>query len=85
MVRQLFNRLVWHSRDYDMVVEHAFRCDAVYTFNSSHDMLSIGSTGQYLETVVAPTFIAKFYWVIYLVYPFGQEVDKVHIVCRIQI
>lgn len=60
MVRQIFNRLIWHIRGYDVIVERAFHQDAFYTFNSSHDMLSIGNNSR--ETVENPIFFAEFYW-----------------------
>jgi hypothetical protein len=60
MVRQIFNRLIWHIRGHDIIVERAFHLDAIYTFNTSHDLFSIGNDNR--ETVANPIFTAEFYW-----------------------
>ena len=60
MLRQLFLRMIWHIRGLDIIVEHSFNQNAYYTFNASHDMLSIGNMVR--ESVFEPTFTAEFFW-----------------------
>ena len=42
MVRQIFSRIVSHVRGYSLLTERIFHRNAIYTFNASHDILSIG-------------------------------------------
>ena len=60
MVRQIFLRMIWHIRGLDIIIEQSFHRDAYYTFNASHDMLSIGVGER--ESVYEPTFTAEFIW-----------------------
>lgn len=46
MMRQIFNRLVFHVRGYDTVIEHFYHLDATYTFNATHDLLAIDYDGR---------------------------------------
>ena len=41
LARQVFLRLIWWLRDIPLLVEHFFHQHAVYTFNLTHDELSI--------------------------------------------
>eukprot|EP01036_Dinobryon_divergens_P027630 gene27630-36436_t len=60
MIRQLFLRMIWHIRGLDIIVEQSFHRNAYYTFNASHDMLSIGTSAR--DSVFEPTFTAEFFW-----------------------
>ena len=63
MIRQLFTRMIWHIRGYDIIIEQGFHRNALYTFNSTHDMLSIDLNDGKLEAVDYPKFTAEFFWV----------------------
>lgn len=42
LLRQLFNRLVWHLRGIDEVIEQYYHANAFYARNTTHDFLYIG-------------------------------------------
>jgi hypothetical protein len=64
LLRQLFNRLVWHLRGLEEVVEHYFHAPALYARNATHDALRVNRTdfGQHHSAVHAPTFVLHFLW-----------------------
>jgi len=61
MMRQMFNRLVHYIRGYDIVIEHFYHFDAKYSFNVTHDLLSINDISS-KKTVLNPLFTAHFIW-----------------------
>lgn len=63
MVRQVFMRLVWHSRGINEIIEHFFHVNAFYAFNSTHDFLGIGSNYSFSNcSILKPIFVADFVW-----------------------
>ena len=61
LVRQLFLRLIFHVRGIPEIVEHPFHSDAVYAFNGTHDIFTVGTT-FHPDELPNPTFIAQFDW-----------------------
>ena len=64
MMRQIFNRLVFHVRGYDTVIEHFYHLDATYTFNTTHDLLAIDYDDGIVNSfsVENALFTASFIW-----------------------
>jgi hypothetical protein len=75
LLRQLFNRLVWHLRGLEEVVEHFFHAHATYAANATHDALAINRTSLGaggndgddgddggIMVVRAPLFVLHFVW-----------------------
>lgn len=63
IIRQVFNRLVWHCREIDEVIEHFYHTDAFYVFNSTHDYFGIGGTySSSTCDLLNPIFIADYKW-----------------------
>ena len=62
LLRHVFLRLVAHVRDEPTVIDPWFHEDALYSFNETHDRLTLqGLTGG-LRLVNSPTFVAAFQW-----------------------
>jgi len=61
IVRQLFLRLIFHVRGIPEIVEHPFHSDAVYAFNDTHDIFTVGSTFN-AAALPNPRFISQFDW-----------------------
>lgn len=62
LLRHVFLRLVAHVRDEPTLVDPWFHEDALYSFNNTHDMLTLqGLTGG-MRLVNGPTFVAAFQW-----------------------
>lgn len=58
MIRQIFCRIVSHIRGYSFLTERIFHRNAIYSFNSSQDLFSIGEK----ELVRNSLFTAEFIW-----------------------
>lgn len=41
MIRQLFHRLVWYIRGFDVIIERVTHTNRVYSFNQTHDKLQV--------------------------------------------
>jgi len=41
MIRQIFSRIIHHIRGYNVFTERILHCNAMYSYNSSHDLYSV--------------------------------------------
>ena len=62
MLRQVFMRLVAQVRNESTVIDPWFHEDALYSFNETHDMLTLQKLTGGLRLVNSPTFVAAFQW-----------------------
>lgn len=62
LMRQMFNRLVNHVRGIDIVIEHYYHLDSIYSFNETQDLISINDSNSSTNSVENSLFKASFVW-----------------------
>jgi hypothetical protein len=65
IMRQMFQRLIWHLRDLTAIAEHYYHINALYTRNATHDLLAIDPAVPFEQerfSILNPLFKLFFLW-----------------------